>query len=310
VICLVKRATTYKTSDGQKQLSDYSNGSESSNEICDMNDMNDMNNMSEMSEAKNECVSSQITNSKHRLKFYSGTDPFELAEILKKTVCKGNMRKYYRFRGGRFYGGISAADCLGCVLDCVFCWSYKPRCNPEKVGKFYTPNEVIDKLIQIAKKNGYNKMRITGNEPTFCKEHLLDVLELVPDEYLFILETNGILLDKSYVNSLEPFKHHLHVRVSLKAVTEEQFEAITGMSGKYVDYPFRSLKYLANTGISSNAAIMNELVDESNMRVLYNKLDEIDNRFARELELENLIMYPFVAAELSRRGLNKNFKPF
>lgn len=245
----------------------------------------------------------------HRIKGYSGTDPLELAEQLRSEVCKNGSRKYYRFRGGRFYGGIAAADCVGCVLDCVFCWSYKPRCNPGEAGKFYTAKHVVEKLMAIARKNGYNKIRITGNEPTLCRPHLLEVLEYVPEDMLFILETNGILLDRDYVQALSPFKHHLHVRVSLKAVTAEQFEHVTAMAGSYVDYPFRALKYLTTAGISCNAAIMGELLDEGNFRVLVNKLQAVDNDLAQSLELESLMLFPFVEEELARRGLGKTFKP-
>ncbi len=244
-----------------------------------------------------------------RVKPYSGNDPFEFAEILQKLVCKNGSRKYYRFRGGRFYGGIASADCVGCILDCVFCWSYKPRCNPEYAGKFYTGKQVAEKLVENAKKNNYTKVRITGNEPTLCKEHLLGVLEHIPNNLLFILETNGILLDKDYINSLKPFKHHIHTRVSLKGVIETQFELITGMAGEFLKFQFQTLRLLIDSGISCNAAIMSELVNDENMKILFDKLNTIDNRLVRDLELEYLIMYPFIDEELKKRGIDKNFKP-
>ncbi len=246
---------------------------------------------------------------KHRIKGYQGSNPFELADFLRSKVCKNGSRKYYRFRGGRFYGGIAAADCVGCILDCVFCWSYKPRCNPETAGKFYTAKHVVEKLMSIAKKNNYNKVRITGNEPTLCKEHLIEVLEYVPEDILFILETNGILLDNEYIKALTPFKDHLHVRVSLKGVTEDQFMYITAMDGQFLDYQIKALGYLTKAGISCNAAIMQELLNQDNFKILISKLASIDHDLAQQLEVESLIFYPFIEAELARRGLNKNFKP-
>jgi uncharacterized Fe-S cluster-containing radical SAM superfamily protein len=248
----------------------------------------------------------QIT---HRIKCYPGTNPFELAEVLRKKVCRDGERKYYRFRGGRFYGGIAAADCVGCILDCVFCWSYKPRCNPESAGKFYTAKHVVEKLMAIVEKNGYDKIRISGNEPTLCKSHLLKVLEYVPENILFILETNGLLLDQDYVRALATFKSHLHARVSLKGVTPEQFQSVTAMDGEYLEYQFNALKYLSAAGISCNAAIMEELIDSENLKFLVTKLTEIDVSLAQNLEVESLIMYPFITTELARRGLNKSFKP-
>jgi uncharacterized Fe-S cluster-containing radical SAM superfamily protein len=245
----------------------------------------------------------------HRISGFTSTNPLELARYLSDIVCKNSERKYYRFRGGRFYGGIAGADCVGCMLDCAFCWSYKPRCDPKGAGKFYSAKHVAEKLTEIAKKNNYDKVRITGNEPTLCREHLLGVLEYIPEDLLFILESNGVLLDRDYVQKLKPFKHRLHVRVSLKGVTEEQFKLITCMDGMYVQSQYNALKYLTEAGISCNAAIMNELVDDDNMRLLFTRLDEIDNRLVRDLELESLMMYPFIKAELTRRSLSKSFKP-
>jgi uncharacterized Fe-S cluster-containing radical SAM superfamily protein len=72
-------------------------------------------------------------------------NPVELAELTKRTVCKNNRRKYYRFRPSRFYGGISTADCVGCCLRCVFCWSWNVVTRPEECGKFYSPEEVVQR---------------------------------------------------------------------------------------------------------------------------------------------------------------------
>jgi len=146
-------------------------------------------------------------------------------------------------------------------------------------------------------------------KPTICRKHLIEVLEYVPNDILFILETNGILLDKEYVKKLTSFKHHLHVRVSLKGVTAEQFEYVTAMDGEFYELPFDALKYLIDVGISCNAAIMQELLDEDNFQILIKKLKDIDDNLARDLELESLIMYPFIEQELARRKLNINFKP-
>jgi uncharacterized Fe-S cluster-containing radical SAM superfamily protein len=44
-------------------------------------------------------------------------DPVKLSEMTQKQVCKDGLRKYYRFRPAKFYGGISTADCVGCCLS-------------------------------------------------------------------------------------------------------------------------------------------------------------------------------------------------
>ena len=146
----------------------------------------------------------------------SGYDPLKLGEEIEKTVTRENKRKYYRFRGTKFYGGIATADCVGCNLSCHFCWSKKPRKNPEEVGGFYTPEEVKEKLTGIAAENGYDQVRISGNEPTIGREHLITLLKKLEGSNLkFVLETNGILIgnDPSYAEALTRFEK-LHVRIS------------------------------------------------------------------------------------------------
>ena len=40
-------------------------------------------------------------------------NPIKRAEELTRVVSKGDLRKYYRFRPARFYGGIATAACGG-----------------------------------------------------------------------------------------------------------------------------------------------------------------------------------------------------
>ena len=126
----------------------------------------------------------------------AGFDPLEEARLAAQVVCRGDRRKYYRFRPAKFYGGIATADCLGCCLRCLFCWSLPKVIAPGRCGKFYSPAQVAGKLTHIALKKGFHQLRISGNEPTIARDHLIKVLELIPKNRLFILETNGILLNR------------------------------------------------------------------------------------------------------------------
>jgi len=156
-------------------------------------------------------------------------DPVKRTEEAARIVCRDDRRKYYRFRAARFYGGIATADCVGCCLRCIFCWSWQQVVKPGAYGRFYSPEAVSAKLVSIARKKGFDRVRISGNEPTISREHLLKVLEGIPEDILFILETNGILVghDETCAADLAGFKN-LHVRISLKGTTEEEFSALTG----------------------------------------------------------------------------------
>lgn len=232
-------------------------------------------------------------------------DPVELAAKLEGIVAKNGQRKYYRFRPARFYGGIATADCVGCCLRCAFCWSRAPLINPGGVGRFYSPQEVFSKLDSIASKRGYSRLRVSGNEPTIGRQHLLALLQLVGQtNYTFILETNGILLgaDPSYARELAKFEN-LHVRVSLKACDPEQFSQLTGAKGEAFELQLASLRNLLDAGASCHAAVMQEFAPEEKLSVLKQRLASIDRSLVRELEFEYLIPFPHVVRQLAKRGI-------
>jgi len=101
-------------------------------------------------------------------------NPIKLTSEFEKLVCKDNSRKYYRFRKTKFYGECATADCLGCNLRCAYCWAQQKVWHPVKYGKFYTSKEVHHELTKL----NQPLTRISGGEPTICKDHLLKVIEL------------------------------------------------------------------------------------------------------------------------------------
>ncbi|MFO7795373.1 MAG: radical SAM protein [Promethearchaeati archaeon] len=210
-------------------------------------------------------------------------DPLDLTEKVERYVCKDHLRKYYRFRKTRFYGGCATADCLGCNLRCIHCWAQKKVWNPKLFGEFYQPKKVCQKLLQF----NQSSIRISGGEPTLCKSHLFKVIELIPKEILFILETNGILLDEFYVEQLSKYKN-LYVRVSLKGVNEDSFQKITGAKGEFFQKQLKALRLLEKYNINLRAAIIPDLFEKKDISKL-----KIPN-----LEFESLIEYPFVKKAL------------
>ncbi len=232
-------------------------------------------------------------------------DAIKLAEKTERIVCSDEGRKYYRFRAAKFYGGIATADCVGCNLRCIFCWSYNIVRNADKIGRFYSAKDVADRLVEIAKKHGFNKLRISGNEPTICREHLIKVLEELDRQkrkYLFILETNGILLgaDESYAAELSKFDF-LHVRVSLKGDSEKRFEQLAGADGRFFNYQLRALENLVKHGVSCHASV----ILAENVDGLKKRLEKIDKSLG-DVEVEELILYPDVRRRLKRAGLLPN----
>jgi uncharacterized Fe-S cluster-containing radical SAM superfamily protein len=231
-------------------------------------------------------------------------DPIELAESLKKVVAEGEKRKYYRFRPAPYYGGIATADCVGCCLRCLFCWSWHIIVQPEKTGRFYSPEEVVRSLLSIARKKGFQRLRISGNEPTLHRVHLLKVLELIPTELHFILETNGILVghDPSYAKDLSRFPN-LYVRVSLKGASPEDFTRLTGARPEGFDFQLKALENLVQVGVDCFPAVMANFSSLEEKKRLRQRLKAIRPDFA-SFEEEDLILYPFVEQNLRKAGIS------
>lgn len=229
-------------------------------------------------------------------------DPLVRAQEVAALVCRGEQRKYYRFRPARFYGGIATADCVGCNLRCIFCWSWQEVVRPEVVGRFYTPEQVAAKLKAIARRRGFQRVRISGNEPTLCRDHLLGVLAAMPTELQFILETNGILIgyDEDYADALSRFAN-LHVRVSLKGCCEEEFSRLTGADPQGFALQIKALDQLARAGVSAHAAVMASFSTAENLAVLRQRLAETALG-PMELEVEEVLMYRDVAERLKKAG--------
>lgn len=233
-------------------------------------------------------------------------DPLKLAGETERIVVNGRLRKYYRVgRLSRWYGGIAESHCCGCNLRCVFCWSGFPRDHPDAVGQFYSPKQIFEQTVSATKKRGLRQMRITGNEPTIGKEHLLDVLALVDKTNLtFILETNGILIghDSSYTEQLSRF-HNVHVRVSLKATNAEEFGRLTGAYPDAFNLQLKALENLLSAGVSSHPAIMVSFTTPDNIEKLKQRLREIHPSLAESLEAEQVILYPPVVERLKAAGI-------
>ena len=144
-------------------------------------------------------------------KLMKGYDPIKLTEKMESIVVDGNKRKYAKLsRPLRFYGGTTSAVEVGCNLRCKFCFSDKPVFRPQSTGKFYTPEEVFNALVNGAKRYGHKLISASASEGTLGREHLFELLDLVEtSDYVYILETNGMTLgnDKTLAEQLSPYKN-------------------------------------------------------------------------------------------------------
>ena len=242
-------------------------------------------------------------------KSMKGYDPIKLTEKMESIVVDGNKRKYAKLsRPLRFYGGTTSAVEVGCNLRCKFCFSDKPVFRPQSTGKFYTPEEVFNALDKSAKRYGHKLISASASEGTLGRAHLFELLDLVEtSDYVYILETNGMTLgnDQSFAEQLSPYKN-LHVRVSIKGCSQEEYHELTDAIPESYELPFRGLKNLIDAGVSCNACVMISFSDDDGIRNVEQKLFELHPGLLKSLEKERITPFPKVAERLAKNGLKPN----
>ena len=230
-----------------------------------------------------------------------GYDPIALAAATEKVVVRGNQRKYVQLgKRLRFYGGSISATEVGCNLRRKFCFSDKPVWKPGRVGRFYTPQAVFDGLDRAAQKYNTKIISASASEGTIGQQHLMELLALVDQsEYTYVLETNGMILgtDSQYVRALKRFKN-LHVRVSMKGCSSEEFHKLTGAKKSAYDLPFKALEMLIQEGISCNACLSVSFSDDEAIEVAKRRLYELWPGLLKSLELEKIKLFPKVRQRL------------
>jgi len=231
-------------------------------------------------------------------------DPVALAAETLSRVSRGDLRRYYRFRPARFYGGIATADCVGCCLRCLFCWSWNVVTRPAGRGSLHAPADVAARLEAIARKKRFRQIRISGNEPTLLWDHLMAVLERLGGGRTFILETNGVLLgdDEARAKDLARFPN-VEVRVSLKGSCADEFSRLTGAEARGFHLQLGALENLARFGVRAYPACMVSFSSERSIADLRRRLRGIHPLF-EDFEEEELILYPSVARRLEEAGLS------
>ncbi len=241
-----------------------------------------------------------------------GYNPFELGDYVKGAVTRDvsgiEMRRYYRFRGGRWYGGVATGDVVGCNLRCKFCWSWRYSHYTDK-GFFYTPQQVFETLTDIASSKGYRYVRLSGGEPTISWNHLIQLLKLFSQtNYKFILETNGLLIGRynEYAKQLTNY-NNIIIRISFKGTSAEEFTTLTGAKSEYFEYQFKALENLLAYGMRPGEdfypAIMLSFTTDENYAMFRKRLAKIHPILTQTIDEEYVILYPHVVEILNKNKI-------
>jgi uncharacterized Fe-S cluster-containing radical SAM superfamily protein len=131
--------------------------------------------------------------------------------------------------------------------------------------------------------------------------------------------------DKVFAEKLAPYKN-LHVRVSIKGTSQEEYHKLTDAIPESYELPFRALKHLIDAGVSCNACVMISFSDEEGIRKVERKLFETHPGLLKALEKEritgtstyikaytitniiNILIYKLTTLPL--KAIELGFKPF
>jgi uncharacterized Fe-S cluster-containing radical SAM superfamily protein len=118
------------------------------------------------------------------------------------------------------------------------------------------------------------------------------------------LETNGILLghDENYATDLAKYDF-LHVRVSLKGCSQQEFSMLTGAKSEGFELQLSSLEKLTEAGVKCHPSVMVSFSNRENLARLKEKLRQISPDLAEQVEIEELILYPHVVERIQKHGL-------
>lgn len=242
-------------------------------------------------------------------------NPIALSKIVEENVVYLDnnrfLRKYYRFRATKFYGGSAVGDVIGCNVYCKYCWSLGINrfSDLKNVGFYARPDEAALKLLSIASENNFRYVRLSGGEPTIGFGHVIQLLSTISrfkscSKIRFILETNGILVGyrKEYAEDLSKFPF-VTARVSLKGCSSSEFRAITGAGEEFYEYQFKAIEYFFEYNVDVIITITISFCSRSSFIKLIERLLGIKEDIINRIELEVVKLYPDVAKRLYKAKL-------
>lgn len=225
-------------------------------------------------------------------------DAIERSRQVESQVMRGDNRLYYRFRfAPDFYNGIATGDAVGCNLLCACCWNFEKNQHPEEANaKFFSPQQVAEKLERIATRHDCPHVRISGAEPFLGEasaRHVLNILKRIKKDV--IIETNGLMLGlhPEIVEKLAKCRNIEYVRIDLKGHDESSFVAITGARGEAWAFQQRAIVSCRRLRVPLVISALAPLVD----------FEAIEKSLGCEIEVEELYPYKGVRGRLKARGL-------
>lgn len=129
---------------------------------------------------------------------------------------------------------------------------------------------------------------------------MIRAVERLNPNLIFVLEKNGIKLgeDETYVDELSEY-HTVHIRLSFKTGTPDNFELITNRRKEWFELQLKAAERLYQNKVSFHIA----LVADYAHHYLIDRLQCIAPELIDGIEYENITMYSHIRRRMKERGL-------
>jgi uncharacterized Fe-S cluster-containing radical SAM superfamily protein len=90
----------------------------------------------------------------------------------------------------------------------------------------------------------------------------------------------------------------------LKGCNEEEFSMLTGAKPDGFKLQLKSIEKLVEADVSCHPSIMTSFSPRKTLEMLIKRLGNMSSEVARQVEIEELILYPHVINRIQKYGLN------
>lgn len=156
-----------------------------------------------------------------------------------------------------------------CTMHCTYCPPYGENLNK---GYITYDNQIIECLINLAQKNKFNVLRITGGEPLMTPKRTKFCIEKAGTKFRrLILNTNGEMLDECF-SWLDQYKKNIVLKISLDSITKNEYNELTN------SFAYERVMSNIDKAIKKDYVIeLNTVIVNQSIESILNTVDFADN---------------------------------
>ncbi len=240
-------------------------------------------------------------------------DAMERSCALSGQLERPGARRLVRIGAAGAFDNALTIYVPGCNLACVHCWAGPEREDPIGCSRWWTFDELRQHIRHHRQHSrlpaAAHRLRISGGEAVLSLGvlDLIDALLRLPGR--LSLETNGVMLgvQPEIIKGLLSFGGRLHLNLSIKAGTIDQFERITGAKAEAWEAAWAGLDALRRSGMDfelNALSLASELFSQTERGAMLERLDSMDASLRQRLSEERLTGYPDTLRRMAK-GLVK-----